>query len=244
MKAIMPPSTPSLLDSFNDSGPWLSTADLSTIALRLALSVVFGLAIAIVYRASHGGKRSQQNGAMFATLILLCIFISMVSMVIGNSVAKAFSLVGALSIVRFRTVVDDTRDTAFVVFAVITGMAMGAGSFAVPLIGVPLASAVAIAIHYRNVSQIETFNEKSSRRMQLILRMSTGKDIKSITSPLFDNSFDHQSFIESSTTKQGASIEMTYRVVLRDQIDPVTLVASLYQLDGVQSVELKSLYKE
>ena len=50
----------------------------------------------------------------------------MVSMVIGNEIARAFSLVGALSIVRFRTVVEDTRDTAFVIFAVVVGMALGA----------------------------------------------------------------------------------------------------------------------
>ena len=50
----------------------------------------------------------------------------MVTQVIGDNVARAFSLVGALSIVRFRTVVRDTQDTAFVIFAVVVGMAVGA----------------------------------------------------------------------------------------------------------------------
>ena len=51
----------------------------------------------------------------------------MVTQVIGDNVARAFSLVGALSIVRFRTVVRDTQDTAYVIFAVAVGMAVGAG---------------------------------------------------------------------------------------------------------------------
>ena len=51
--------------------------------------------------------------------MLLTILIAMVTMVIGNNMARAFGLVGALSIVRFRTVVEDTRDTAFVIFAVV-----------------------------------------------------------------------------------------------------------------------------
>ena len=59
--------------------------------------------------------------------MLLSILIAMVTQVIGDNVARAFSLVGALSIVRFRTVVRDTVDTAFVIFAVAVGMAVGAG---------------------------------------------------------------------------------------------------------------------
>ena len=69
-----------------------------------------------------------------------------VALVIGNSVARAFSLVGALSIVRFRTVVDDTRDTAFVIFSVVVGMAAGAGLLFVPLLGLPLVAVTAIAL--------------------------------------------------------------------------------------------------
>ncbi|MDZ4830382.1 MAG: hypothetical protein SGJ09_09330 [Phycisphaerae bacterium] len=65
---------------------------------------------------SHG--RDSRDASTLAT-----------TMVIGSSVARAFSLVGALSLVRFRTVVDDTRDTAFVIFALIVGMAAGTSIF-------------------------------------------------------------------------------------------------------------------
>src|SRR5439155_23381051 len=74
------------------------------------------------------------------------ILLAMVSMVIGSDIARAFSLVGALSIVRFRTVVEDTRDTAFVIFAVIVGMAAGAGVYVVPAVGIPLVAVVAWAL--------------------------------------------------------------------------------------------------
>ncbi len=85
---------------------------------QLIAAIVLGGMVAVVYRLSHG--RDAANSHMMATtLVLLSGLIAMVSIVIGDSVARAFSLVGALSIVRFRTVVDDTRDTAFVIFAVI-----------------------------------------------------------------------------------------------------------------------------
>ena len=59
----------------------------------------------------------------------------MVTQVIGSNVALAFSLVGALSIVRFRTVVRDTEDTAFVIFAMTAGMAVGAQNVVLALTG-------------------------------------------------------------------------------------------------------------
>ena len=71
----------------------------------------------------------------------------MVSVVIGNSVAHTFSLMGALSIVRFRTVVEDTRDTAFVIFSVVVGMAAGAGLILVALIGIPCVGLAAIVLN-------------------------------------------------------------------------------------------------
>ena len=53
----------------------------------------------------------------------------MVVMVIGNNLARAFALVGAMSIIRFRTVVKDTKDTAFVFFALASGLAAGTSSY-------------------------------------------------------------------------------------------------------------------
>ena len=70
--------------------------------------------------------------------MLLSILIAMVTQVIGDNVARAFSLVGALSIVRFRTVVRDTVDTAFVIFAVAVGMAVGANHPSVALSGIAI----------------------------------------------------------------------------------------------------------
>jgi hypothetical protein len=63
------------------------------------------------------------------------VLIAMVTQVIGDNIARAFSLVGALSIVRFRTAVRDTEDTAYVIFAVVVGMAVGAGHVWVATLG-------------------------------------------------------------------------------------------------------------
>ncbi|MEY5032438.1 MAG: hypothetical protein RL354_1469, partial [Planctomycetota bacterium] len=83
-------------------------------ALRLVAAVAFGAAIAFVYRWTRGRSADRR---FVATLVLLTLLLSVTTIVIGDNVARAFSIVGALSIVRFRTVVEDTRDTAFVICA-------------------------------------------------------------------------------------------------------------------------------
>ena len=59
----------------------------------------------------------------------------MVIMIIGNNLARAFALVGALSIIRFRTVVKDTKDTAYIFWSLAAGMAAGTGSYFLAIIG-------------------------------------------------------------------------------------------------------------
>src|SRR4051794_14918090 len=84
--------------------------------VQLGAAFVLGCIVAGIYRLTHTGSRTEAAG-LTATLVLLSVVMGMVTLVIGNNTARAFSLVGALAIVRFRTVVEDTRDTAFVVFA-------------------------------------------------------------------------------------------------------------------------------
>jgi hypothetical protein len=228
-------------DFFDASEPFFNEIPGWEILIRTVLAILFGLVIAWVYRWTHGGR---SLGPMFATLILLCVLIAMVSMVIGNSVAKAFSLVGALSIVRFRTVVEDTRDTAFVMFSVIVGMAMGAGSYAVPLIGVPLVSLVAGVVHRRSSLKDQIRTTRNQQRMELTVRVALGRDARSLLQSNLTPLFDEQTFVSSGTAKQGSALEIKYQVSLKGELDPVTVVTSIHQVDGVQSVELKSLFKE
>ena len=100
---------------------------------RLVGAMLLGAVVAWIYKRTR--PVSDTSSSLAVTLVLLSILIAMVTQVIGDNVARAFSLVGALSIVRFRTVVRDTVDTAFVIFAVAVGMAVGASHSSVALSG-------------------------------------------------------------------------------------------------------------
>src|SRR6187551_3244856 len=114
---------------------------------RLVAAMVLGGIVAQVYRRS----RAEPASSFTVTLVLLAILIAMVTQVIGDNVARAFSLVGALSIVRFRTVVRDTQDTAYVIFAVAIGMAMGANHPSVALCGLLVVGGAALLLRKRSM---------------------------------------------------------------------------------------------
>lgn len=242
----MPPF-PMLTESLIN--PELQEIGLVPLLMRLLLAVFFGSAIAWVYSIGHGADKGSNRWTMMSTLVLLCILIAMVSLVIGNSVAKAFSLVGALSIVRFRTVVDDTRDTAFVIFAVIVGMAVGSGFFLVPAVGVPVVSIVAVAIHQLGGTGARGGTRASSvsdgqpltPNFELNVRVGIGHGNSAALTRAVE-SFTYKHSIESvSTAKQGTSLEIVYRIETREGIDPIDAVGLLNRIEGVQGVELKAV---
>ena len=83
-----------------------------TVILNLIISLFLGLLISFVYRKTHKGLSYSQS--FIITSLLVTVIVCMVIMIIGNNLARAFALVGALSIIRFRTVLKDTKDIAFI----------------------------------------------------------------------------------------------------------------------------------
>jgi hypothetical protein len=203
---------------------------------RLLLAAVYGVCVAVVFQLSYG-RRKPDGSVMITTLVLLSILVAMVSMVIGESVARAFSLVGALSIVRFRTVVEDTRDTVFVIFAVIVGMAAGAGSMLVPLIGIPIVSIAAVLLSLRSgaapASAAPEINPST-----LSVRLGLGRDPEQVLIDVLQRHLESFRLSGVETAKQGAALNLKYQVQLRSVQSMTALVTELNQVEGVQSVEV------
>jgi uncharacterized membrane protein YhiD involved in acid resistance len=209
------------------STPW-------ELLVRLLLALVFGGLVALVYRLSHG--REQGTGlSLTTTLVLLSVLIAMVSMVIGNDMARAFSLVGTLSIVRFRTVVEDTRDTAFVIFSVIVGMAAGAGLYWTAVIGLPVVGLASIGLSRLG----NGLPGARPAECTLVVRVGLGHDLDAMLSPVLSRHLDRPRVVAAGTARQGSALEVTYTAQLKPSATMPGLVAELNQIEGVQSVELR-----
>jgi hypothetical protein len=133
---------------------------------RLVVAGLLGAVVAGSYLFST--RRRSRTPGLAGTLVLLAMLIAFVSLAIGNNAAKAFTLVGTLAIVRFRTPVRDIRDTAFVIFAVAVGIAVGALHPTAALAGtVVVGLATAIVAVGRPNGQDETLPIEGSGRLNL-----------------------------------------------------------------------------
>lgn len=206
-------------------------AHLAQVAVMLVLAAVFGWVVALIYRKS---RRSVDVIASFPpTLILLSILIAMVTQVIGGNLARAFGLVGALSIVRFRTVVRDTQDTAYVIFAVVVGMSIGARYLWVAIIGLVVVGCVALLMRRRAGAAPD-----AQPAFLLNLRLAIGHDMEPLLK-VVDEFVQGRDLLSISTAKSGVALDVKYETRLRPHTSPNELVRALNRMEGVQNVEVE-----
>ena len=210
------------------NGPAISPLE---VLVRLLLALALGTLVAWVYRRTRKG--AEISASFPVTLVLLSILIAMVTQVIGDNVARAFSLVGALSIVRFRTVVRDTQDTAYVIFAVVVGMAVGANDFWVALTGIGVVGFAA----YLMMARAKIFSA-SQPSFTLSLRVGLGHDLNQLLGGTFDEYLQERELMSVTTGKQGVALDVTYQMRLRPNGSPHELVKALNRIEGLQRIEL------
>lgn len=206
------------------------------VLVRLLAALLLGGVAALVYRFTR--SKAEVAPSFTATLVLLSILIAMVTQVIGDNVARAFSLVGALSIVRFRTVVRDTQDTAFVIFAVGVGMAVGAGYPWLAVAGIAVVAIAAFAMK-RGDAQIAT--PAGTEPFELQVRVGIGHDPQVIVRPALDLHVSDRRLMSLATARQGLAVDATFRASLRDVAAADALLRALNTTEGVQSVSLKRI---
>ena len=103
------------------------------IIMHILVSAVIGLFIFISYVISHKGTIYSKKFGV--TLIVLTVMTGTVMTVIGNNIALSLGMVGALSIVRFRTAIKDSRDTVYIFWTIIVGICCGVGDYLVAAVG-------------------------------------------------------------------------------------------------------------
>jgi uncharacterized membrane protein YhiD involved in acid resistance len=147
-----------------------------TVLTNLSVSLACGIVIALVYRYIYKGP--SYIATYVNSLVLLSLITTLVIMVIGNNLARAFGLVGAMSIIRFRTAVRDVQDIVYIFFALAVGMASGVGLYAIAVSGTLLICLVSVVL--------VTFNFGSPGKSEYVLQLiyqpskATEKEISGI----------------------------------------------------------------
>ena len=210
-----------------------------SVIVSLLLAFVLGMIISLVYRWTH--KRIASKSFM-ESLVLLSMLITVVMVVIGDSVARAFSLVGALSIIRFRTVVRNPRDIAFVFFVLAIGMGIGAGN---PLISVVATFTICLIILglnftptlFRKWGQTKN-NQTSKREFILSFKELSSQETQSSYLDIFSQYLSNYHELEQRLTKSG-KFERTFYVCLKREADWTDFTSELRSFEFISSITLQ-----
>lgn len=202
-------------------------------ALRnLLLSFVLGLGVAVLHRITH--FRTKPSPALLSAFALLPPIGSMVMMVIGNSLARAFSLVGALAIIRFRTRLRSPWDLSFVFLALTLGVACGVGAHQVALIGMLVVGLGILVIGA--LPGTRPSPEAYVLRCEVAAHQVGERELAPVMTP----HLEEQHLDQAHTRRFGEALSLTWRVVLKPDATLETLIRELAAVEGVERVTVVS----
>ena len=200
----------------------------SEILINLIIAFFLGFIISLVYKKTHKGLSYSQSFVL--TNIFVCVIVSMVIMVIGNNLARAFALVGALSIIRFRTVVKDTKDTAFIFWSLAAGMASGTGSYFLAISGTAVISMIALVLYYTNYGSIF----KSEFIIQFRSRNSAKNKKK--YNKIFSEYCKSSTLLNAESSGDGQSLKLSFDIVLKENKTYDEFIQKLSKVSGLSEV--------
>ena len=210
------------------SGALFSPVD---IVLSLLLAFVLGQLIAWVYYATHSGLSYSRS--FVQALIMITVVLSMVMTIIGNNIITAVGLMGALAIVRFRNIIKDTRDIAFIFCALVVGMATGSQRYMTAIVGTVILCLIAIYLYVTGFGTHQPHNGF----LRFSVRGHIGPDhpIPAILKR-FCGSF---TLISAQDSGFGTSeVEYAYQLMIRNAALNAEMLAKLKGVEGVENISL------
>jgi uncharacterized membrane protein YhiD involved in acid resistance len=201
------------------------------VLLSLLLAFVLGQVLAWIYYFTHSGLSYSRS--FVQALIVITVVVAMVMAVIGTSIITAVGLMGALAIIRFRNIVKDTRDIAFIFCSLVIGMAAGSQRYAVAIVGTAIVSLIIIYLHIVGFGTHQPHNGF----LRFVSKGYIGPE-SPIPSVLkrFCGSF-------TLISAQGAGfgtdeVEYAYQLMIRDATKNQQLLSELQKVEGLENISL------
>ena len=196
-------------------------------ALALLVALIVGIVIYCVYRRFYTGVVYSRSFAV--TLVGMCVLTCMVTLAISTNIVISLGMVGALSIVRFRTAIKDSRDTVYIFWTIIVGICCGVGDYLVAAVG-----SSAIFLIFLIMGAI-----RSDNRMLLIIRAKRSR-CENIESQIFRYFGTGAVLRVKNTTEENAEYiyELSRKILEKVQKQHPALTDDFYNLGQIESVNI------
>ncbi len=200
------------------------------VLLSLLLAFVLGQVLAWVYYATHSGLSYSRS--FVQSLIMITVVVAMVMAVIGNNIITAVGLMGALAIIRFRNIIKDTRDIAFIFCSLVVGMATGSHRYATAIIGTIVLSLIALYLYLTGFGTHQPHNGF----LRFGLRGHIGPDHPIVR--ILKRFCGNFTLISVQDTGFGGPAEYAYQVLIRNAAKNEQMISELERVEGIESINL------
>jgi uncharacterized membrane protein YhiD involved in acid resistance len=204
------------------------------VVVVLALSFTLSAFIGWIYKITHRGTSYTQSFVF--SLVLNGMIVAVIMMIVGSNIARAFSLVGALSIIRFRNAVKETRDVGFIFFTMAMGMAIGTRFYLLGVIATIVISLVILLM--------TRFDWYSREMTSQILRIQLPSGVPFDT--IFDNAFlkytSTSELISVDSVHGGLLTDLTYSIGMKKSNQVQEFLTEIRSLNGNNKVTLIAGY--
>jgi uncharacterized membrane protein YhiD involved in acid resistance len=192
------------------------------VLIALVLSFALCLIVAYFYRQSHRGL--SYSVSFVHAMIILGVTVSVIMLIIGSNIARAFTLVGALSIIRFRNPIKDSRDVAFIFVTMAIGMAVGTGFYLTAIIFTLFASFMAYVLTRFDVGRT------SRREMLLKVHVPRAADYAALFSELFYRDLREHALLSVEPIRERDELELVYSLEFKPRVDEAAFLGEVRRL--------------
>jgi len=200
------------------------------VVISLLLSFVLCSAIGWVYQITHRGASYTQS--FVHTLVLNGRVVAIVVVIIGSNIARAFALIGSLSVARFRKAVKEARDVGFILFTMAIGMAVGTKFYLLAVVAAIVISLIILIM--------TRFNWYARRVVSQVLKVQVTNDapFDTLFNDLFVKYTDTSELISVDSVRGGMLTELTYSVGLKEAGQMQEFLSEVKKLNGNNRVTL------
>lgn len=198
--------------------------------LILASSIILGIIISTVYMKTN--KKNGYNNGFAVTLVMLPVIISIIILLVGNNIARAFSLAGAFSIIRFRSAAGDPKDISYVFFTLAVGLACGMGYvWYAAVFTIILCSLMVILNKFK-------FAMAKEKLMQLKIEVPEDLNYETAFNEILDKYTNSWQMEKIKTRDFGALFELTYLIKIKENTDTKIFIDELRCRNGNLSISI------
>lgn len=217
----------SVLSSLGLGGGDVATLALYEAATGLVLAFILGQLAAWLYIYTHQGL--SYSRAFVQSIILLTVILSLGMMIIGNNIAIAFGLIGALAVIRFRNILKDTRDTAFIFYTLVTGLATGTQRYQLAVLGAIVFCIVCLYLHWTQFGSRKTGDGFMRFRLNV-------DDLDQDALQQIFRRYCRATWVVSQRYHENKQAELAYRLDLRNPVHADRLVREIHDIQGISNV--------